>query len=299
MNNKENIIIKSNGDVKYLRMTVNERIQHIALFTSFIVLILTGFGLKFPEAFWVRWIVYIIGEHAFELRGLVHRIAAVVMIAVSVYHIYYVLFIPRGKELLRDFLPRKQDITDFKDSMFFLLGKSKTKPKLGRFSYIEKMEYWAVVWGTVIMTVTGGILWFKDFFFKYVGISGMIISTAIHYYEAILASFAILVWHFYFVFLNPDVFPMNKAWIKGYLTKEQMEHEHPLWLEEIEKTNSENNIDDKEVLSNKINEAVQEKAENSDTKSTSKTAELNKPISNKSNDSNSESDSISNNANKE
>ncbi|MBK8553501.1 MAG: hypothetical protein IPL53_21515 [Ignavibacteria bacterium] len=25
------------------------------------------------------------------------------------------------------------------------------KPRFGRFSYIEKMEYWAVVWGTVIM----------------------------------------------------------------------------------------------------------------------------------------------------
>jgi hypothetical protein len=64
--------------------------------------------------------------------------------------------------------------------------------------------------------------------------SGMYIATAIHFYEAILASLAILVWHFYFVFLNPDVFPMNKAWLTGYLTKEQMEHEHPLELEEVE-----------------------------------------------------------------
>ncbi len=220
--------------IKYLRMNKSERIQHFLLLTSFITLILTGFGLKFPEAFWVKWIVYVIGEHAFEARGIVHRIASLVMIAASLYHLYYILFTVRGKQLVRDFLPRKQDLTDFKDSMFYLLGKTDEKPRMGRFSYIEKMEYWAVVWGTVIMGATGFILWFENIFLKYVGTTGMDISTTIHYYEAILASLAILVWHFYFIFVNPDVAPMNKAWSQGYLTREQMEHEHPLELEEIE-----------------------------------------------------------------
>jgi cytochrome b subunit of formate dehydrogenase len=215
-------------------MNKSERIQHFLLLTSFITLILTGFGLKFPEAFWVKWIVYVIGEHAFEARGIVHRIASLVMIAASLYHLYYILFTVRGKQLVRDFLPRKQDLTDFKNSMFYLLGKTDEKPRMGRFSYIEKMEYWAVVWGTVIMGATGFILWFENIFLKYVGTTGMDVSTTIHYYEAILASLAILVWHFYFIFINPDVAPMNKAWSKGYLTREQMEHEHPLELEKIE-----------------------------------------------------------------
>ncbi len=222
-------------DIKYLRMSANERVQHFLLFTSFITLILTGFGLKFPEAFWVKWIVYIIGDNAFEARGIVHRIASIVMIGASLYHLYYILFTPRGKQLVRDFLPCKQDLFDFRDSMLYLIGKSDVKPKLGRFSYIEKMEYWAVVWGTVIMGATGFILWFENTFLKIVGTTGMDISTAIHYYEAILASLAILVWHFYFIFINPDVAPMNKAWSKGYLTREQMEHEHPLELEELDR----------------------------------------------------------------
>lgn len=84
------------------------------------------------------------------------------------------------------------------------------------------------------MGATGVILSFKDFFFKIVGNVGMDIATAIHYYEAILASLAILVWHLYFVFVNPDVRPMNKAWLSGYLTKEEMEKEHPLELQKIE-----------------------------------------------------------------
>jgi len=219
---------------KYLRMSKNERIQHFLLLISFIVLVITGFWLKFPEAWWVKWIVYIIGENAFEARSIIHRVASVVLIVASVYHLVYISFSNKGRKLVMDFLPRKSDISEFTGSMKYLVGKSDVKPRFGRFSYIEKMEYWAVVWGTVIMGLTGFVLWFKDFFFKYISNTGMDIATAIHYYEAILASLAILVWHFYFIFMNPDVAPMNKAWLSGYLTKEEMEHEHPRELEEIE-----------------------------------------------------------------
>ena len=63
----------------------------------------------------------------------------------------------------------------------------------------------------------------------------MDIAAAIHFYEAILATLSIIFWHFYFVIYNPDVYPMNKAWLTGYITRHQMETEHPKWLEEIEK----------------------------------------------------------------
>lgn len=214
-------------------MSKNERIQHFLLLSSFIVLVITGFALKFPEAWWVRMLSAVIGENAFEARGLVHRIASVVMIAASLYHLYYVSFTARGRQLIKDFFPAKSDVSDFKNAMKYLAGRSDDRPLYGRFSYIEKMEYWAVVWGTVIMGASGFVLWFKDFFFGIVGNVGMDIATAIHYYEAILASLAILVWHFYFVFLNPDVRPMNKAWLSGFLTKEEMEHEHPLELQRM------------------------------------------------------------------
>lgn len=221
-------------EAKYLRMTLNERIQHILLLSSFTVLVITGFGLKYPEAFWVRWIVAIVGENAFELRGLVHRVAAVVMVAASVYHLIYIIFTRRGRQLVADLWFRKQDITDVFTALKYYAGITKEKPKFGRFGYIEKAEYWAVVWGTVVMGLTGAFLWFENFFLPIIGMEGMEIATAIHFYEAILASLAILIWHFYFVFINPDVFPMNRAWFSGYLTRHQMENEHPLELAEIE-----------------------------------------------------------------
>jgi len=222
------------AEEKYLRMTKSERIQHFLLLSSFITLVITGFALKYPESFWVRWIIFIIGENAFEIRGLVHRIAAVVMVAAAVYHLFYVIFTARGRKLIKDLWFYRTDITDLSNSLMYLIGKRKERPFFDRFSYIEKAEYWAVVWGTVVMGGTGMVLWFENYFLPVINVQGMNIATAIHWYEAILASLAILVWHFYFVFLNPDVSPMNKAWFTGYLTRHQMEHEHPGELARIE-----------------------------------------------------------------
>jgi len=222
------------SEEKYLRMTLNERIQHFMLLSTFMTLVFTGFALKFPEAFWVKWTMFFIGKNAFELRGVVHRIAAVLMTGASVYHLFYVIFTRRGRKLVADLWFYKKDLTDLFQSLGYLVGKVDEKPKLGRFSYIEKAEYWAVVWGTFVMGATGSVLWFQNYFLPVINIYGMDLATAVHWYEAILASLAILVWHFYFIFLNPDVAPMNKAWFTGYLTRHQMENEHPLELEEIE-----------------------------------------------------------------
>jgi cytochrome b subunit of formate dehydrogenase len=219
---------------KHLRMTLNERIQHFLLLTSFIVLVFTGFGLKYPEAFWVIWIRSIIGENAFLLRGIAHRIAAVIMIADSIYHIGYITFTKRGRKLIIDLWFTKKDITDVFGTMKYYFGKSETKPKYSRFSYIEKSEYWALVWGIAVMGTTGIFLWFNNTFLPVIYSLGMEIATAIHFYEAILATLAIVTWHFYFVIYNPDVYPINKTFITGYLTREEMEHEHPLELEEME-----------------------------------------------------------------
>ncbi|MBV6511376.1 MAG: hypothetical protein FMNOHCHN_00856 [Ignavibacteriaceae bacterium] len=216
----------------YLRMSKNERIQHITLAVSFILLVITGFMLRFPNAWWVVSIRNI-SENAFELRSLIHRIAAVVMTLVSLYHIYYILFVPRGKQLIRDLLPRLQDAKDAIGVFKYNLGLQKDKPLLDRFSYVEKAEYWALIWGTIVMTVTGVIMWFDNTFMNLFTKLGWDIARTIHYYEAWLAFLAIVVWHFYFVMFNPDVYPMSLAWWKGTITEEEMAEEHPLELQRI------------------------------------------------------------------
>jgi cytochrome b subunit of formate dehydrogenase len=169
----------------------------------------------------------------FDIRGVVHRVAGVIMVLAGLYHIYYVSFVPRGKQLLRDLLPVREDITDMIGVLKYNLGVSDVKPALGRFGYVEKAEYWALVWGTIVMAATGVILWFDNTFLGLITKLWWDVANTVHYYEAWLATLAIIVWHLYFVILNPDVYPMNLAWWKGTLTEEEMEHEHALELDEI------------------------------------------------------------------
>lgn len=140
---------------------------------------------------------------------------------------------PRGKQLVKDLLPVRKDITDAIGIVIYNIGFSKVKPKLDRFSYIEKSEYWALVWGNIVMVATGLILWFDNTFMGLLTKLGWDVARTVHYYEAWLATLAIIVWHIYFVIFNPDVYPMNLAWLKGTITETEMEEEHPLELQRI------------------------------------------------------------------
>jgi cytochrome b subunit of formate dehydrogenase len=235
------MVQETHGHSLYLRMTVNERIQHISLALSFILLVITGFMLSYPNAWWVSHIRDLSSD-VFEYRSILHRISAVVMVTVSLYHIFYISATTRGRQLVKDLFPRLQDFKDAIGIAMFNLGISKEKPKLDRFSYVEKAEYWALVWGTIVMTATGIIMWFDNTFMGLFTKLGWDIARTIHYYEAWLAFLAIVVWHFYFVIFNPDVYPMNLAWWKGTISEEEMAEEHPLEYERLNKKNI--NLDD-------------------------------------------------------
>ncbi|HEX8815738.1 MAG TPA: cytochrome b/b6 domain-containing protein [Terriglobales bacterium] len=205
------------------RMSGNQRLQHILLFTSFIVLVITGFALKYPTS----WFSGLLGlsEH---LRGIIHRVAGVVLVAVSLYHLAYALLTRDGRRLLLDFLPKPKDATDVVGTMLHYLGLKRTKPEYARFTYAEKAEYWALVWGMFVMAGTGIMLWAKVFFGNLLPRWFLDIATAIHFYEAVLATLAIVVWHFYQVFLDPDAYPMNWAWWDGKMSVEHYREEHGL-----------------------------------------------------------------------
>ncbi len=107
-------------------------------------------------------------------------------------------------------------------------GLSDIKPKIGRFGYAEKIEYWAVVWGTILMGVTGLMIWFKLDVTRFLPRWAVDVATTIHYYEAVLACLAIVVWHFYHVVFDPDVYPLNTACWDGRMSEEWQKTEHPL-----------------------------------------------------------------------
>jgi cytochrome b subunit of formate dehydrogenase len=213
-----------------LRMTVNQRWQHLVLLSSFIVLVITGFALKFPNS----WIAELLGNgNGEKLRGLIHRIAGVVLIGAGIYHVFYVAITREGRRLLCDFAPRPKDAFDAWGTMLYYLGLSKVKPQYGRFTYAEKAEYWALVWGTALMALTGVMMWAKVWVGDLLARWWVDVATAIHFYEAILATLAILVWHFYQVIFDPDVYPINMAWWDGKMPVESYRHEHALDEESV------------------------------------------------------------------
>ncbi len=220
------------GDTLYLRMTLSERIQHALMFSSFIILAITGFMLRFPDSWWVAPIRQL-SENFFDIRSVLHRVAAVVMIAISLYHIVHLIFTKRGRQFTRDVWIKWKDIGPFWTNLGYIAGLSKKKPRFDRFGYIEKAEYWALVWGVVIMSATGIVMWFDNYFMGLLTKFGYDISRTVHFYEACLATLAILVWHFYFVIFSPSVYPMSTAWITGKISEEEMAEEHPLELERI------------------------------------------------------------------
>jgi formate dehydrogenase gamma subunit len=195
-----------------IRMARFERAEHILLATSFIVLAWSGLALKFPDAFWAKPLL--VGEHL-GLRRNIHRTAAVVMTLVSFLHLFSLIFSRRLRDRWKHLIPTFSDATDALRNMAYNLGFSDTRPNLPSHSYIEKAEYWAVVWGTIVMVVTGSLLWFNNWSMTFLPKSVLDIATSVHWYEAVLASLAILVWHFYSVIFDPEVYPMDTAWLSG------------------------------------------------------------------------------------
>lgn len=205
------------------RMSLGQRVQHFILATSFIVLAITGFALKFPETGASR----LLGANE-GFRSWAHRGAGIVLIVIGLYHLFYILARKEGRRLVKDLFPTPKDLTDLIGTLRYLAGFSDKKPPIGRFGYAEKMEYWAVIWGTIIMGVTGFTIWFKMDVTRFLPRWAVDVAITIHYYEAVLACLAIVVWHFYHVIFDPDVYPLNWACWKGKVSAHWQKEEHPL-----------------------------------------------------------------------
>ncbi|HXF03869.1 MAG TPA: cytochrome b/b6 domain-containing protein [Blastocatellia bacterium] len=204
-----------------VRMNTAQRIQHLVLLTSFFLLVLTGFALKYPDS----WLAWLLGSSE-SFRRIGHRVAGVVLLGVGIYHLIYIVRTPDGRQLFRDMRPVARDIYDLLAQIRFGLGRTSAHPSFGRFGYAEKVEYWAVVWGILIMGVTGLMVWFKVQTTSILPRWTIDVALTIHFYEAVLATLAIFVWHFYHVIFDPDVYPMNWAWWDGRVSAEWYQREH-------------------------------------------------------------------------
>lgn len=215
------------------RLSLNLRLQHGLMALSVIVLIVTGLPLKFSETLVAKQIIALLGGP--DVTPIIHRVAATLLAFVGVWHLFYIAFTREGRENFRLLLPRIQDAKDAIQQIKYYLGLADSKPKFDKFSYIEKFDYWAVYWGMVIMIGSGTVLWFTEWFLKFVPKWVTDIAKEAHSDEALLATLAIVVWHFYNVHFNPHSFPMNKTFITGKISARQMREEHALEYERIMK----------------------------------------------------------------
>ncbi len=218
-------------DEEFERLSLNLRLQHGLMALSVIFLILTGIPLKFHEYALARAIIGLFGGP--DTSPIVHRVAATGLAIVAVWHMLYIVLTREGRENFKHLLPRLKDLRDAITQIRYFLGRSDERPRFDRFSYVEKFDYWAVYWGIVIMIGSGTLLWFTEFFLRYVPKWVTDIAKEAHSDEALLATLAIVIWHFYNVHLNPHKFPGNKTFITGTISAREMLEEHPLEYERI------------------------------------------------------------------
>ena len=177
---------------------------------SFPILVYTGFALKYPDGWWaaplLNW------ETQLGLRGWLHRVSACILLGSMLWHFVHLIASHKLRERLRGLKWTIRDFRDFLRVQRYNLGLDKDRPQFGKFSYIEKVEYWAFLWGMAVMTLTGLMLWFENLTLRYFPKWAADVATAVHFYEAILATLAILVWHFYWVIFDPHVYPMDTTW---------------------------------------------------------------------------------------
>ena len=214
-----------------IRMTLLERILHGTLATSFLLLVYTGFALVWPQAWWGAPFNWFPNPEA--VRSTLHRICGVMLIVVAIHHLWFLFLHPRGREQRKAFMPGLRDFRDLRHNIMFYLGFRTERPHFGRFTYMEKAEYWALVWGTAVMMVTGLILWFQDIALMFMPLWLWEVCRVVHFYEAVLAFLAIIVWHFYFVMFNPDESPLSLTFLSGRMTHKELAKVHPEEFEEI------------------------------------------------------------------
>lgn len=221
-------VSRSDDRVTYARFNISQRVEHFLFLLSFSILGLTGLIQKFSAYQLSDSLILVLG--GIERVRIIHHYSAIVMMIVSGYHVLvlaYKVFVLRARWTM---LPVIEDFQHLIHDIGYFLGLRKHRGYYGRYNYAEKVEYLAVVWGTIIMGLTGFMMWNPLSTTQLLPGDFIPAAKAAHGAEAILAVLAIIVWHFYHVHIKH----FNKSMFNGKLSRTEMMHEHPAELAQIE-----------------------------------------------------------------
>jgi cytochrome b subunit of formate dehydrogenase len=240
-------------DNKYVkRFSRSQRVTHVFVIVSFLILALTGMMLKFAHMDWAKFLSQVLG--GVQTAGALHRIGAVITFGYFGFHLVNLFREKRLKRLTmtkfifgKDSLWfNKQDVKDFIATIKWFLGRG-PRPYYGRWTYWEKFDYLAVFWGVAIIGFSGLVLWFPIFFTKFFPGWVINISQIVHSDEALLAVGFIFTIHFFNTHFRPEAFPMDTVIFTGYMTLEHFKHERPREYQELKDAGKlEQKIEEKE-----------------------------------------------------
>jgi cytochrome b subunit of formate dehydrogenase len=212
----------------FIRFDISQRLEHLIFIISFSILGATGLAQKFADSPLGFAFLRFLG--GIEVARAIHHVSAITMGVVSVYHLIGVLYRVIVLRTPLTMLPVFEDFKHLFQDILYFIGIRKHRAYYGRYNYAEKVEYLAVVWGTLIMGITGFMMWNPISTTRFLPGQAIPAAKAAHGGEAILAVLAIIIWHFYHVHLRQ----FNKSMFTGKLSREEMLHEHPAELAQVE-----------------------------------------------------------------
>lgn len=221
--------MSSEPAVRYLRFTRTQRAEHVLMILAFVTLAVTGLPQKYANSglLWADGLIRILG--GIELVRLIHRVAATLLMVETIYHLADVAYQILVRRARLTMLPRAEDVLHAWQAVRHNLGLVTERPRMGRYTWEEKLEYWSLVWGTVVMILTGFMLWNPIATARVLPGQYIPAAQVVHGGEAVLAVLAVIVWHGYSVHLRH----FNRSMWTGTLSEEEMREEHPLELEAI------------------------------------------------------------------
>jgi cytochrome b subunit of formate dehydrogenase len=238
------------GEKQFVRFPSIYRKMHFVVIVSFLGLALTGMVLKFSYMPWARAVARVMG--GWESAGYIHRVCAVLTFGYFFVHLGYLVKTWRARgETARHFffgpntmLPTWRDVQEFWATVKWFWGKG-PRPHYGRWTYWEKFDYFAVFWGVAIIGSTGLMLWFSEFFTRFLPGWMINVATIVHSDEALLATGFIFTIHFFNTHFRPEKFPMDTVIFTGRVPLEEFKLERPREYEElVERGELENHLAD-------------------------------------------------------
>lgn len=243
----QKVLADPRGRERIKRFRPRHRIQHWILTILFVLLVLTGFPLKFADRGWAGVLIQLFG--GLQSARILHHWSGILLVVGFMAHILDVFFVlqKRARELETEGhsnsyrkaftdLPMwitPGDVRKTFQLFAYLLFLRKERPTFGRFSPAEKFEYLGVFWGTMLLGLTGVLLWGEQISSHFLSGRILNIATIAHTYEAFLALIHVGILHIYNVILAPKVFPLSPATITGNTPVSKLIEEHSDLIKEV------------------------------------------------------------------